>query len=110
MLTIEQLLAIVKQQYTEHRETSVGPMQSVHVLLEFDPTVQQDIKDRWREAVLSQRLRKVAGAALLVLALVGTIFSYLHVDTLTRGFYTRRLQVAAVLVILAIIALGMTSA
>ena len=48
--------------------------------------------------------------ALLVLALVGTIFSYLHVDTLTRGFYTRRLQVAAVLVILAIIALGMTSA
>ena len=38
-----------------------------------------------------------------VMALLGTIFGYLKLDTLTRGYYTRRLQLVAGAVILTLI-------
>jgi purine-cytosine permease-like protein len=48
-----------------------------------------------------------AGAVLLLL---GTMFSYLKLDTETRGYYTGRLQFGAAGVILAIIAAGVVCA
>ena len=47
------------------------------------------------------RRRRCAAAVLLVL---GSVFGYLKLDTLTRGYYTRRLQFAAVIVILTVVA------
>jgi uncharacterized membrane protein len=42
----------------------------------------------------------------VVLALVGTIFAYVKLDTWTRGYYTWRLRIAAGVVLLALVAVG----
>jgi len=76
----------------------MGPMRRIHVLMEIDEAVQRDLVGRWRESVLVRRLGIAGGTAAAVLALVGVVFVYLKIDTATRGFYSRRLQVVAALV------------
>lgn len=97
---------IVYDQYAERYQSSVGPMWRVHANLRFDESVQRELRDHWRAAVLDRRLLLTGGGGLALLALLGTLFGYLKLDTATRGYYTRRLQLAAGVVILAIVALG----
>ena len=54
-------------------------------------------------------MAQVSGVALWVLALVGSVYTFLKVDTATKGYYTKRLQVAAAVVILTIIVLGLSA-
>ena len=55
--------------------------------------------------VLHERVGKATYVG-LVLALLGTMFGYLKIDTATRGYYTRRLQLVSTLAILTTLGLG----
>ena len=57
-----------------------------------------------RDAQTEHRLLGLAGGAAAVLLVLGSVFGYLKLDTMTRGYYTRRLQFAAALVILTVVA------
>lgn len=94
---------ICKEQFFEVVETSVGPMRRLHMLLEFDEATSSDLKDRLHAQLVQQRLVQAGYGAAVVLALVGTVFGYLTLDTATKGYYTRRLQLGAVGVILALV-------
>ena len=74
-------------------------------LLAFDSKFNADIKDRYQKARVAGRLTTTGIGAGLLLGFLGTVFSYLKLDTLTRGYYARRLQFAAGTVILALAAI-----
>jgi len=98
---------ILKEEWEEHKESdtaAVGEMIYLHALLEFDERSWRELARMQHEREITQRLEKVGVGAGLLLALVGTAFGYLKVDTITRGYYTRRLQLAAGAVILGIAA------
>jgi len=75
-------------------------------VLRFDQDFKDEINSRWTTVVREARLRQVSWASGGVLALLATVFSYLRLDTATRGFYTGRLRVATAGAILALAALG----
>ena len=96
---------IWRADYTEFVDSSVnsigmemGKMQQLHVLLEFDDEVKYDLKQRWQDSLLKERLVTVGFGSSLLLIFLGLVFGYLKIDTATKGFYTRHLQVAAGLV------------
>ncbi len=99
--------AVCREEYVETLDTSVGPMRRVHVLLAFDERLRDSLRDRYRSAVQHRRVSQAGGGALAVLLVLATLFGYLKLDTATRGFYTRRLQVVATVVILAVVVLGL---
>jgi hypothetical protein len=92
---------IVRGEWLEQAEFSFGPMYNLHERLEFDAAVAKEIEGRYREAQVARRVSYAGAAAVLALSLIGVAFSYLKLDTLTRGYYTGRLRVAAGAVILA---------
>ena len=63
-----------------------------------------DSKRIQRNAQIEHRLLEVAGGTAAVMLVLGAVFGYLKLDTLTRGYYTRRLQLAAGVVILTVAA------
>jgi len=91
---------IVKAQYEETYDASFGPMKNLHVQLAFDRKVRTDLKRRYHTELAEIRMREVAIGAGSVLLLLGAMFSYLKLDTATRGYYTGRLRLATVLAIL----------
>jgi hypothetical protein len=97
---------LVKERYAEPVETSVGPMINAYARLAFDRRAQAQLRRMHRDAEIENRLLGVAGGAVAVLLVLGSVFGYLKLDTLTRGYYTRRLQLAAGVVILAVAVLG----
>jgi hypothetical protein len=92
--------------YTEQVHVSVGPMVQMHALLEFDQAFRQDLDHRWQECVALGRMRGVGLAFGVVVALLATFFGYTKADTATRGYYTGRLRLTAVAVILTVIVAG----
>lgn len=95
---------IVKQEWEEHPVASFGPMVRLHVLMEFDQNDRDYIKDLHQQALVAERLKYTAVATGGLFALLATVFGYLKLDTLTRGYYTGRLRMAAALTILALVA------
>ena len=86
---------ICKDEFDEIVASSVGPMHKVHVLMKFDKDVEVALRRKWKESQIAERLTMVGVGAAALLSLVGMVFAYLKIDTVTKGFYTRRLQVAA---------------
>lgn len=81
---------------------SVGAMLNKHALLRIDARMREDFKkqiagakDVFRRQDVNRRLSLAGSGAGLVLGFLGTILSYLKLDTITRGYYTRRLQLLA---------------
>ncbi|HEX5444735.1 MAG TPA: hypothetical protein VFW87_12930 [Pirellulales bacterium] len=99
---------IVRTQIEEHRETSVGPMIYRHTLLAFGPAEQQHIEEIYKQSLVARRLKFAGIGAAGVFGLLATVFGYLKLDTLSRGYYTGHLQAAAALAItgLAAVLLG----
>jgi hypothetical protein len=94
---------IVRGEWLEQSEYSaVGPMYNLHALLVFDRGVNQELERRYRESQISGRLASTGAGAAIVLGLIATLFGYLKLDTLTRGYYTGRLRAAAATAILAL--------
>jgi len=77
-----------------------------HLLLKFDAADQRLIERSWRQSIVQQNLRYAGAGAALVLALLGTLFGYLKLDTATRGFYSGRLKLATGALVAAITTLG----
>jgi len=91
---------IVKADYEETYNASFGPMKNLHVQLAFDRKVCSELKRRYHNALADVRMKEVAIGGGSVLLLLGAMFSYLKLDTATRGYYTGRLRVATALAIL----------
>jgi hypothetical protein len=91
---------IAKQEYEETYSASFGPMKNLHRQLAFDRKVCEVLKQRYHNALAEVRMKEFAIGAGGVLLLLGTMFSYLKLDTATRGYYTGRLRLATALAIL----------
>lgn len=89
---------VKKAEYSEIRVSdSVGPMHQVHALLEFDDEARANFRHRWHDAVVTDRLWFTGAGAALVLALLGTFYGYLRLDSQTGGAHKGKLQLAATL-------------
>lgn len=80
--------------------SSVGPMQQLHVLLEFDDDARNEFKRRWHAAVLKDRLARVAVGSSVVLGLLAVAFGYLSLDLRTSGQRRGQLRLVAAAAIL----------
>ena len=92
--------------YEETVQASFGPMLQQHSLLEFGQEFRDEIDRRWQQVKVTSRLAHVALAAIAVLAGLAVVFFYLRLDTATQGCYSGRLQLAAGVVILGLVSLG----
>jgi hypothetical protein len=96
---------LVKDQWLEKINTSLGEMYNLHALLSFDRQVEGKLRDMWTGIVTAARL--VLAAAVLGggLLLLSVIYGYLKIDLATGGAYRGRLRLAVV-AILALAAAG----
>jgi|GEM_PF-2523455 len=92
---------LVRNEYEETYDASFGPMKNLHVRLAFDKNVRSQLQRMHHDALSQKRMKEAALGAGGVLLVLGAIFSYLKLDTATRGYYTGRLRVGAAVVILA---------
>ena len=95
---------IVKEQWEETRQHSVGPMVWLHVLLKFDRKLKDQVLEAYGRATVNRRLQLVGAWAALGLGLLTVAFGYLKIDMATGGAYRGRLRLGAVAVILGVIA------
>lgn len=93
---------ICRESYTELRNTSVGYMKSVHVLMEFDSGVEQELRSHWIAYQRRQGLGLVSKIAALVLSALAICYSLLQIDTWTRGYYSKRLLAGLPVAIIAV--------
>jgi hypothetical protein len=92
---------VVRDEWEEHAAGSYGTIVNLHKLLVFDRNVKNEILERYQRARVAGRLATTGVGAGLFLGFLGTVFGYLKLDTLTRGYYARRLQFTAGAAILA---------
>jgi hypothetical protein len=73
--------AIVKDQREEVRQYSIGPMVSLHVLLEFDRSVKERILEQWRRAAIGRRIWVLGAGLASLLGVLAGVYGYLRVRT-----------------------------
>ena len=93
-----------KGEYYATVERSVGPMKKLYTLLEFTPSVDQELRRRWDELRRQERLVGVGLGAGSVLGLVGFAFGLLKVDAWTKGYYSKRLFLGVPMAIMGTVA------
>ncbi|MEX2118764.1 MAG: hypothetical protein WD847_04065 [Pirellulales bacterium] len=96
-------LQVLNQEWIEHRYDPFGvpsTMHTLHGLLRFDLRVTQEIEELYAQQLRARRLGYTASGAGLLLGVLATFFGYLKLDTLSRGYYSRRLRFAAAAMIL----------
>ncbi|MEO2049919.1 MAG: hypothetical protein ABGX16_25445 [Pirellulales bacterium] len=98
---------ICTDEYVENLEASFGPMVQVHLKLEFNPSIEQQLHNMWRQYQAGQRLGTVAFLASLGLLLLGLTYGLLKLDTWTRGYYSKRLLLGVPAVIIGLFMLLM---
>lgn len=74
-----------------------APMYTQYVQLRFDENVKRELTERFQQARVVHRVGVFGLGGGLLLTLLGTLYGYLKLDTLTQGYYTMRLRVAAAL-------------
>ncbi len=67
---------------------------------------EQSSEERDNQSVVRQRLIMVAIVAGVVISLLAVLFGYLRLDHATRGFYSGKLQMVAVVEVLLILGLA----
>jgi hypothetical protein len=103
---IKRRLMEADKSFSDTVKTSVGPMQQSHAQLRIPPDFCAELDARWAKVVQATRVLSTAGGALAVLLALGLLFGYFRLDTATKGYYTGRLQMALVVAILALVAVG----
>lgn len=96
--------------YQEKIQVSIGPMHQAHAQLEFGPDFRELVERRWNEVKGVSRLAEFGLIGGAVLGLLGVVFGYFRLDTMTRGFYTARLQFGTAAAILSIVVAGAVAA
>jgi hypothetical protein len=101
------------QTYHEVVHVSFGPMHQMHALVTLDAAFRKELESRradlereWRKTVAATR---VLGAGLgfgVLLGILSLVCGYFKLDTFTRGYYSRRLQVLTVGAILGVLVAG----
>jgi hypothetical protein len=69
---------LVKDEYLESVEATVGPMYQLHALLVFDSRVRNELDNRARLAKVDGRLKYAAAGTALTLLLLGGVYSLLR--------------------------------
>lgn len=95
---------VIREQFQEQLETSLGVMNQVHAQLVFDDQFRDEVELRWSEIRARSRLAQTGLGSGVILLLLGTMFSYFKLDTATKGYYTGRLQFVTAGTILALVA------
>ena len=83
------------RELTNHYEKA-GRLKQLHVLLEFEPDLVQDIKDQWIQGMVAQRLWYTGTGLTALLALLAVAYGGLLADRATEGRRRGRLGFAAV--------------
>jgi hypothetical protein len=91
-----------QETYQSADTPSLGPMVRQHALLVFDNAARKQIESRHRATLIASRLAYTGTIAGLALAVLATLYGYLKLDTLTRGYYSGRLKAAAGAVMMAV--------
>jgi hypothetical protein len=89
--------------YAETVESSVGPMQQLHALLEFGDYPRAQLYEAWRQAAIPRRLRWAASGFGAVLAIVGVLLAALRFDLASGGRHRGRLRWVTALMILLVV-------
>ena len=97
---------IAKDEYVETVERSFGPMKRLHTLVEFTPSVDRELRERWEAHEREERLMAVGGVGGLAVSAVGLAYGLLKIDTWTKGYYTKRLFLGVPAAIIGLIALA----
>jgi hypothetical protein len=82
---------IAPEEYIETVERSFGPMKKVSTLVEFTPAVDRELRNHWNALQRRERFGIVGLGAGSVLGVIGLAYGLLKVDTLTKGYYSKRL-------------------
>jgi hypothetical protein len=98
---------VVKEKWEEIRPSSVGPMNRLHVLLQFDRKVKDRVLEEYRRGVVAGRLWLAGGGLAAVLWFLAAAYGYLRIDMKTGGRHRRGLRFAAVLAILGPVAVAL---
>ena len=75
---------LVRDQWEEVREYSVGPMTQLHVLLRFDPEAKDRILAEHRRGIVAARLWLTGIGLAAVLGLLAAVYAYLRIGMATR--------------------------
>lgn len=79
VLPADYLRQLVKDQWEEVREYSVGPMTTLHVLLEFDRQAKDRVLDKLRRTKVAGRLWFAGVGWVAWLVLLGGVYGYLRI-------------------------------
>ncbi len=98
-----------EEDFSETLQFEVGEMKQVCILMKFDEDAQADLRRRWKDSQLEDRLAGVGAVSGGVMLLLGMVFGLFKLDTATKGFYTKRLifGALAVTMLLSLFAIAM---
>jgi hypothetical protein len=82
---------IARDEYLEKVERSVGEMLKLYTQIEFTPSVENELRQRWQVRQRQERFALVGLGAGGVMGLLGLAWGLLKFDTWTKGYYTKRL-------------------
>jgi hypothetical protein len=90
--------AVWRDEYVQSNEMEFDkadplPMVEIYTLLEYDPAFQAELQERWRRSEARQRIGAIGVIAAGVLGLLGITWGVLKFDTMTKGYYTKRLLI-----------------
>ncbi len=71
--------ALIREEWEETRQYTVGPMRHLHVLLAFDPKFKDHVQQQWRREIVAGRLWGAGGAVAAVLSVLLVSFGYLKI-------------------------------
>ncbi len=94
---------VVKGQWEEVRQHSVGPMTSLHTLLAFDSRVKDRIVEEHQRGVVAGRLWLAGVGLTACLLLLAVFYGYLRIDLASGGAHRNRLRFAAATAILGVV-------
>ena len=95
---------VVKDQWEEVRQYSVGPMTQLHVLVEFDRKIKDRILEEHQRMVVAGRVWRAGVGLIALLAFLAVFYGYLRIDLATGGAYRARLRLAVAAAILGVVA------
>jgi hypothetical protein len=93
------------REYVDTVERSFGPMKQLFMQIEFTPSIDRDLQAHWDAYERQERFAMFGVGASSILGLLGCVFAVLKIDTVTKGYYTKRLFLGVPLAILGLFCL-----